>query len=111
MKVVVSLGEDPKHRGLVRPLVEQLERRMRLLVERDYRSAVASLEGRCQEVGMGQVMKFPEIGVPWGTNKSSILNHVHCIFLKKKYSFWGYIHDLGNLLTYAILGYLGHPRG
>ena len=50
MKVVVSLGEDPKHRGLVRPLVEQLERRMRLLVERDYRSAVASLEGRCQEV-------------------------------------------------------------
>ena len=53
MKVVVSLGEDPKHRGLVRPLVEQLERRMRLLVERDYRSAVASLEGRCQEVGDG----------------------------------------------------------
>jgi len=50
VKVVVSLGEDPKHRGLVRPLVEQLERRMRLLVERDYRSAVASLEGRCQEV-------------------------------------------------------------
>lgn len=48
--MVVSLGEDPKHRGLVRPLVEQLERRMRLLVERDYRSAVASLEGRCQEV-------------------------------------------------------------
>lgn len=44
-QVVVSLGEDPKHRGLVRPLVEQLERRMRLLVERDYRSAVASLEG------------------------------------------------------------------
>lgn len=50
MKVVVSLGEDPKHKGLVRPLVEQLERRMRLLVERDYRSAVASLEARCQEV-------------------------------------------------------------
>lgn len=89
MKVVVSLGEDPKHRGLVRPLVEQLERRMRLLVERDYRSAVASLEGRCQEVGMGQVMKFPEIGVPWGTNKSSILNHVHCIFLKKNIHFGG----------------------
>ena len=47
---MVSLGEDPKHKGLVRPLVEQLERRMRLLVERDYRSAVASLEARCQEV-------------------------------------------------------------
>ena len=47
VKVVVSLGEDSKHRGLVRPLLEQLERRMRLLVERDFRSAVACLEARC----------------------------------------------------------------
>ena len=47
VKVVVSLGEDPKNRGLVRPLLEQLERRMRLLVERDFRSAVACLEARC----------------------------------------------------------------
>ena len=44
---MVSLGEDAKHRGLVRPLLEQLERRMRLLVERDFRSAVACLEARC----------------------------------------------------------------
>ncbi|CAJ1361109.1 unnamed protein product [Effrenium voratum] len=49
VKVVVSLGEDPKHKGLVRPLVEQLERRMRLLVERDYRSAVTSLQSKCQD--------------------------------------------------------------
>ena len=47
--MVVSLGEDPKHKGLVRPLVEQLERRMRLLVERDYRSAVTSLQSKCQD--------------------------------------------------------------
>ena len=49
VKVVVSLGEDSKHRGLVRPLLEQLERRMRLLVERDFRNSVACLEVRCVE--------------------------------------------------------------
>lgn len=45
--LVVSL-ELQKRRGLVRPLLEHFERRMRLLVERDYRNAVAALDFHCQ---------------------------------------------------------------
>lgn len=50
VRLVVSLGEEKgRNQSLVRPLLEQLERRMRLLVERDLRSAIATLEGRCQK--------------------------------------------------------------
>ena len=82
VKVVVSLGEDPKHRGLGEALCGTTGTTHAAAGgARLPQPPVASLEGRCQEVGMGQVMKFPEIGVPWGTHKSSIFNHVHGIFL------------------------------
>eukprot|EP00442_Polarella_glacialis_P052124 CAMPEP_0115160346 /NCGR_PEP_ID=MMETSP0227-20121206/70755_1 /TAXON_ID=89957 /ORGANISM="Polarella glacialis, Strain CCMP 1383" /LENGTH=1360 /DNA_ID=CAMNT_0002572235 /DNA_START=111 /DNA_END=4191 /DNA_ORIENTATION=+ len=47
VRLVVSLGEG-KQGGLVRPLLSQFERRVRQLVERDYRNATATIEGRCQ---------------------------------------------------------------
>lgn len=48
VRIVVSL-DGYKKQGLVRPLLEHFDRRIRLLVERDYRNAVAALEHRCQD--------------------------------------------------------------